>query len=165
MKNKEIFTIILSIIAVICSVSLVAAPPENSLQQRVYQLESQVANLDTRVTELEIDLNQLTMEFTYRLKPDYESEWVAISPGEIKEFDGLWPTTRYMFHLMGHKDGDPDDVWHQYNVGIDTLSTGNKVGVQIIEVREGYVVVQRAAEDYHWDMIRIFAWYLPSGTE
>jgi len=165
MKNKEFFAVAFSLTLLICGVTLVAAPPDNSLQQRVTELEAQMAELDTRVTTLETDLNQLAMDFTYRFKPDYDSDWVAISPGETKEFTGLWPTTRYMFHLMGHRDSDPESVWHQYNLGTDTLSTGDEYGVQIVEVSEGKVVVYRALDDTHWDMIRIFAWYLPTGTE
>jgi len=47
MKNKEFFAVAFSLTLLICGVTLVAAPHDNSLQQRVTELEAQMAELRT----------------------------------------------------------------------------------------------------------------------
>ena len=175
-----------TILMVICfSTALVFAPPGTgwnpwelrleALESQMEELQSQVDALDTytetletRIGTLETDLNDLAIAHSYRLKPDFDSGLVELTPGTPQQIDANFPgqfwNTRYLFHLMGHDSGDPELTWHQYNLGTDA-TTSEEVGVEIIEVTENYLVVRRGAQDTKWDEIRIFGWYLPTGTE
>ena len=179
--NKKIVGIaVVAVVALCCGVALVFAPPPEGrgnpwelrltvLESQMTELQAMVGTLESRVDTLETELLDLAMAHSYRFKPDFESDWQPISAGTSLQIDADFPNQfwdgRILFHVMGRTSGATDYEWHQYNLGSDTTSSGDELGVEITEVTEDYLVVRRGAQDTQWDEIQVFGWYLPKGTE
>lgn len=121
------------------------------------ELNASVAELETRVSELEAE----TLGFTN--PPAYDSlkvyGWRPINPDTNIVFEHNLNTTNVLVYLIGNY---PDSLpyIHQKDYGGE-ITAGNYYGVYWYALTNTTIWVHRYKDDTNWDYVRVVIWKIP----